>query len=247
MKIGKSSNPALGKNALTRVYNSATADASQMTINGTVNKTIISLLLVMVSAYFSWNHVNGGGNPSLMYTSGVIGFIVAIITVFKVEWSNFTTPIYSVLKGLFLGAISFFFESIFPGIVVQAIALTFGVAFTMLFAYRTGMIKATNKFKRGVIVATGGIFLVYFISFIGSLFGGGINLFEMGILGVGIQLFIVVIAALNLILDFDMIEQQSSNGAPKIMEWFGAFALMVTLIWLYFEILKLLAILSGRD
>ena len=247
MKIGNSSNPALGKNALTRVYNSATVDAGQMTINGTVNKMIISLLLVVITAYYSWNQVLAGGSYTLMYAGAIGGFVVAMITIFKSEWAGYTTPIYALLEGLFLGGISALFESMFPGIVFQAIALTFGVAFTMLFAYRAGLIKATGKFKRGIVAATGGVAIFYLVSIIGSFFGGGINLFQMGLLGVGIQLVIVVIASLNLILDFDRIETMSQQGAPKVMEWYGAFGLMITLVWLYLEILKLLAILTGRD
>jgi len=245
MKIGKSSNPTLGKNALTRVYN--VTDSGQMTINGTVNKMIISLLLLAGAGYFSWNYVSGGGSPSLMYGGAIAGFVVALITIFKAEWANYTAPLYAVLEGVFLGAISAFFNAMIPGIVFQAVTLTLGVAFAMLFAYRSGLIKASSKFKRGVIAATGGIAIFYLISIIGSFFGGGISLGSMGMLGIGIQLFIVVIAALNLILDFDMIERISANGAPKVMEWYGAFSLMVTLVWLYLEILKLLAILANRN
>ncbi len=247
MKIGNSSNPALGKNTLTRVYNSAAADAGQMTISGTVNKMIISLLLVVIGAYFSWNQVLAGGGTTLLYAGAIGGFVVAMVTIFKAEWAGYTTPVYAILEGLFLGGISAYFNQMLPGIVFQAVALTFGVAFTMLFTYRTGLIKASGKFKRGIIAATGGVAIFYLVSIIGSFFGGGINLFQMGLLGVGIQLVIVVIAALNLILDFDRIETMSKQGAPKVMEWYGAFGLMITLVWLYLEILKLLAILSGRD
>jgi len=244
MRIGKSSNPALSQNALTRVYNAA--DSGQMTINGTVNKMIISLLLVMASAYFSWNFVLKGGTPALMYGGAIGGFILALITIFKSEWSYITTPIYALLEGLFLGGISAYFNAMIPGIVFQAVGLTFGVSFAMLFAYRSGLIKATSKFKRGVVAATGGIAIFYLVSIIGSFFGGGINLGSMGLLGIGIQLVIVVVAALNLILDFDLVEQAAAQGAPKVMEWYGAFSIMVTLVWLYLEILKLLAILSGN-
>lgn len=247
MKIGKSSNPALSNNALTRVYESAGADSGLMTISGTVNKMIISLLLLAIAGYFSWNHVMTGGSTSIMWFGAIGGFALAMVTIFKAEWSGYTTPAYAILEGIFLGAISAFFESMFPGIVFQAIALTLGVAFTMLFTYRTGLIRATAKFKRGIIAATGGVAIFYLVSIIGSFFGGGINLFQMGLLGVGIQLVIVVIAALNLILDFDRIEQLAAKGSPKVMEWYGTFGLMVTLVWLYLEILKLLAILSGRD
>ena len=245
MRIGKSSNPALTKNALTRVYN--VTDSEQMTITGTVNKMIISLFLVMITAYFSWNFVSGGGSPTLMYAGAIGGFVVALITIFKSEWSYITAPVYALLEGLFLGGISAYFNAMIPGIVFQAIGLTFGVSFAMLFAYRSGLIKATSKFKRGIIAATGGVAIFYLVSIIGSFFGGGINLGSMGMLGIGIQLVIVVIAALNLVLDFDLVEQAAAQGAPKVMEWYGAFSIMVTLVWLYLEILKLLAILANRN
>ena len=244
MKIGKTSNPALSKNALTRVYNSASESTEQMTINGTVNKTGLGLLLVMLSAYFTWKYNLG---MSIGIAGAIGGFILAMVTVFKSEWAHITTPFYAILEGLFLGAISVYFNTIFPGIVFQAIGLTFGVAFAMLFAYRSGLIKASPKFKKGIIAATGGIAIFYILNIILGFFGGGFSLGSMGLVGIGIQLFIVGIAALNLILDFDMIEKLSQNGAPKVMEWYGAFVLLVTLVWLYLEILKLLALLSGRD
>jgi len=244
MKIGQSSNPVLGKNALTRVYNEA--GEGQMTINGTVNKMIISLLLVVLTSVLSWKYAMSGGGMTLMYVGLFGGLVAAFVTIFKPTLAPITTPIYALLEGLFLGTISAFFNSMFPGIVIQAVGLTFGVAFVLLIAYRTGIIKATAGFKRGIIVATGGVAVFYIVSIIGSFFGGGINLFSMGLLGIGIQLVIVVIAALNLILDFDIIEKSAAAGAPKAMEWYGAFGIMVTLIWLYLEILKLLALLSRR-
>lgn len=245
MKIGQSSNPVLGKNALTRVYNDA--GTGQMTIMGTVNKMIISLLLVVVTSAFSWKYAMSGGGTSLMFVGVFGGFIAALVTIFKPNIAHITTPIYALLEGLFLGTISAIFNAKFQGIVFQAIGLTFGVAFALLLAYRSGLIKATAGFRRGVIVATGGVAIFYLVSIIGSFFGGGINLFSMGILGIGIQLVIVGIAALNLVLDFDTIEKTAAAGAPKVMEWYGAFGIMVTLVWLYLEILKLLALLTGRD
>ncbi len=241
MRIGQSSNPALSKNALSRVYEEA-AGEGMMSINGTVNKTILSLLLVMLTSYFTWK-----SGLSVWGMLGAIGgFIVAMITVFKPKWAYITTPVYAVFEGLFLGGISAYFEAIYPGIAFQAVILTFGVAFAMLFAYRSGMIKATPKFTKGIIAATGGIAIFYLINIVFGFFGGGVSLANMGMLGIGIQLFIVAIAALNLILDFDMIERLSAQGAPKVMEWFGAFSLTVTLVWLYLEILKLLALFAGN-
>lgn len=245
MKIGQSSNPVLGKGALTRVYNEA--GTGQMTINGTVNKMIISLLIVVVTAVLSWKFAMSGGGLTLMYVGLIGGLVTALVTIFKPTAAAISTPIYAAFEGLFLGTISAFFNAMIPGIVFQAVGLTFGVAFVLLIAYRAGIIKATSGFKRGIIVATGGVAIFYIVSIIGSFFGGGINLFAMGWLGIGIQLVIVVIAALNLILDFDIVERSAAAGAPKVMEWYGAFGIMVTLIWLYLEILKLLALLSGRD
>ncbi len=241
MRFGQSSNPALSKNTLSRVYDE-TAGEGLMTINGTIHKTILSLLLVALSSYFTWN----SGYSAWGMLGAIGGFIVAMITVFKPAWSHITTPLYAILEGLFLGGISVYFEAMFPGIAFQAVVLTFGVAFAMLFAYRSGMIKASPKFTKGIVAATGGIAIFYLINIIFGFFGSGVSLANMGMLGIGIQLFIVIIAALNLILDFDMIERLSLQGAPKVMEWYGAFGLTVTLVWLYLEILKLLALLAGN-
>jgi uncharacterized YccA/Bax inhibitor family protein len=165
-----------------------------------------------------------------------------MVTIFKKEWSPVLAPAYALVEGLFLGALSAFFEARFPGIVIQAVMLTFGTLFALLFAYRSGLIKATENFKLGVAAATGGIFLIYVASFLLGLFGIKVPyIHESGIIGIGFSLFVVVIAALNLVLDFDFIESGVEAGAPKYMEWFGAFGLMVTLVWLYVEFLRLLA------
>ena len=158
-----------------------------------------------------------------------------------------TAPIYAALEGLALGGISAVFESRYPGIVSQAVFLTFGTLAALLIAYRSGWIKATENFKLGVVAATGGIFFVYLISFVLSFFGVSIPLIHgSGVFGILFSLFVVVIAALNLVLDFDFIEQGAEQGAPKYMEWFAAFGLMVTLIWLYLEVLRLLSKLQQR-
>jgi uncharacterized YccA/Bax inhibitor family protein len=162
--------------------------------------------------------------------------------VFKKEWSAISAPVYALFEGLALGGISAMFEKSYPGIAVQSIALTFGVLFVLLLAYKTGLIRATRGFVMGIVCATGGIALVYAANMLMQLFGfGGMSfLYASTPLGIGISVFVVIIAALNLILDFDMIERGASMGAPKYMEWYGAFAMMVTLIWLYLEILRLL-------
>jgi uncharacterized YccA/Bax inhibitor family protein len=173
--------------------------------------------------------------------------IFGLITIFKKNWAMYTAPIYAILQGLFLGGISAIFENQYPGIVIQATGLTFGTLASLLVLYKTGVIKPTENFRLMVVSATMGIALLYVVSFIMSMFGSGIGfIHDNGIFGIGFSLFVVGIAALNLVLDFDFIEQGSENNAPKYMEWFGAFALMVTLIWLYLEMLRLLAKLRSR-
>jgi len=214
-----------------------------MTLEGSVNKTGIGLFLLMISAYFTWNNTM----PGLMIFGAIGGFIVAIVTIFKKNWAPITVPIYAILEGLFLGGISQIFEKQFPGIVTQAIILTLGILGALLIAYKTKLIKPTENFKLGVSAATGGIFLVYLINFIMGFFGSSIPMIhESGLMGIGFSIFVVIIAALNLVLDFDFIEQGAELGAPKYMEWYGAFGLMVTLIWLYLEILRLLAKLQSN-
>ncbi|MFD0726088.1 Bax inhibitor-1/YccA family protein [Lysobacter brunescens] len=225
--------------------------ANAMTLNGTVNKTGLMLLMLTLTAAFSWSQavVQTPDGPQLapgamlyILGGGIGGFVLALITVFKKEWSPVLAPAYALVEGLFLGAISAFFEARYPGIVMQAVMLTFGTLFSLLFAYRSGLIKATENFKLGVAAATGGIFLIYLASFVLGLFGIKVPyIHESGIIGIGFSLFVVVIAALNLVLDFDFIESGVEAGAPKYMEWFGAFGLMVTLVWLYVEFLRLLA------
>jgi len=175
------------------------------------------------------------------------GFVVALITIFNKTWSPFTAPVYAILEGLFLGGLSSFMERFYPGIVIQAVALTFGVLFCLLAAYRSGLIKATENFKLGIVAATGSIFLIYMVTFVLGIFGVSIPYIHgSGWIGIGFSMAVVVIAALNLVLDFDFIENGAEAGAPKFMEWYAAFGLVVTLVWLYIEILRLLAKLSSR-
>jgi uncharacterized YccA/Bax inhibitor family protein len=219
-----------------------------MTLGGTVNKTAMSLAVLMIAASYVWNR--GGEDPAVgafVMAGAIGGLIVALITVFKQRWAPFTTPIYAGLEGLALGGISVVFELRFPGIVSQAVFLTFGTLGALLVAYRSGLIRATENFKLGVAAATGGIFLVYLLSFVLGFFGVSIPLIHSsGTFGILFSLFVVAIAALNLVLDFDFIEQGIERGAPKYMEWYGAFWLLVTLVWLYLEILHLLAKLQNR-
>ena len=245
----RTANPALNEITFTRLERTY-ADSDVMSIQGTVNK--IGMLLVLTIATATWTWTLAGGESQAVYPllafGGIGGLIVAIVTVFKQTWSPVTAPIYCLLKGLVLGGISAIFEAMYPGIVFQAVCLTFCTLACMLIAYRTGLIKATENFKLGVAAATGGIFLVYLVTFLLGLFGIGELGFihGSGLIGIGFSLFVVVIAALNLVLDFDFIENGAARGAPKYMEWYAAFGLMVTLIWLYIEILRLLAKLAAN-
>lgn len=223
--------------------------SSAMTVQGTATRTALLLAVVVAAASVTWNQ-SAQQNPivpSLMIGGLVVGLITAMITIFKKSWSPITAPIYAAAEGLFLGGLSSYFEARYPGIAFQAVGLTFGTLFGLLFAYRTGIIRATENFKLGIFAATSGICLLYFVGFVMSFFGAGIPyIHEAGMIGIGFSLFVVVIAALNLVLDFDFIEQGAAHGAPKYMEWYGAFGLLVTLVWLYIEILRLLAKLNSR-
>ena len=239
----RSGNPALSSETF-RGISSVTSE-DRMTINGTVNKTAFSLTLLLLAASFTFSP-----NYSWLIWPGFIGgFIVAIITIFKKEWAPITVPIYAILEGLALGGISYMYNALFEGIVSQAILLTLGILFSLLFAYKSKIIAATENFKLGVFAATGGIFLVYIVSFIMSFFGSGLPVMDptnSSLFSIGFSLFVVIIASLNLVLDFDFIEEGSERGMPKYMEWYGAFGLLVTLIWLYLEILRLLSKLRSR-
>ncbi|MDA8758069.1 Bax inhibitor-1/YccA family protein [Flavobacteriaceae bacterium] len=237
----RSGNPVLTKNAFT-----SSSDISEtMTINGTVNKTAISLLLLVGTGYLTFSSINS----SLLIACGIGGFILAIVTVFKKEWAPITVPIYAILEGALLGGISFMYNSLYDGIVTDAIFLTVGILLSLLVAYRSGLIKATENFKLGIVAATGGIAIVYLINFVMGFFGSSMGVMQIdnaSPMSIGFSVVVVIIAALNLVLDFDFIEEGAEKGAPKYMEWYGAFGLLVTLIWLYLEILRLLAKLNSR-
>ena len=236
----RSGNPALSAKTFKNAVGTGT---EKMTIGGTVNKTAMSLLLLMATASYTWTNPS----PALMMFGLFGGLIMAIITIFKKTWAPYTVSGYALLKGLALGGISRFFEMQYPGIVSQAVFLTFGILAALLLAYKSGLIKATENFKLGVVAATGGIFFLYLISWIMSMFGGSIGFIHNNdTFGILFSLGVVVIASLNLVLDFDFIEEGAEMGAPKYMEWYSAFGLLVTLIWLYLEILRLLVKLYSR-
>jgi len=242
----RSGNPALKANTFIR--RQVAIDTGTMTIMGTVNKTALGLLLLMTTAIYTWNLAPADPRTGGLIMVGIFGgLIVAIITVFKHHLAPYTTPVYALLEGLALGGISRYFETLYPGIVNQAVFITFGTLAALLFAYRSGLIKPTENFKLGIVAATGGIAFVYLISFVLGLFGVQVPLIHSNSnFGILFSFGVVVIAALNLVLDFDFIEEGAEMGAPKYMEWFGAFGLLVTLVWLYLEILHLLAKLQSR-
>lgn len=261
MPLMKTSNPALGQDTFKQFssgqyggqYGGLIDASARMTMSGTVNKTGILLLCALASAAWTWKSFMETQDPasvSLQLMVGLFGgMIFAFVTIFKKEWSPVTAPIYSLLEGMALGGISAFVNLKYPGIAFQAVSLTFGTLFVMLFLYRLGIIKVTDKLRMGIFAATGGICIFYFasmllgffhINFFGSVWGSGV-------VGIGFSLFVVAIAALNLVLDFDFIEQGVTAGAPKYMEWYGGFGIMVTLVWLYIEILRLLSKVRSRN
>ena len=250
LSLGRTANPALTQ----KVFDKAIREypgIESMTIGGTVNKTALLLLLLIISATYVWMQFIGvQQQPSALpwILGGAIGgFIIALIIIFKKKTAPYLAPVYAILEGLALGAISALMENRFPGIVIQAVALTFGTLFALLAAYKSGLIKATENFKLGVVAATGAVALIYIATMVLGFFGIGIPyIHESGTIGIIFSLVVVVIAALNLVLDFDFIENGAEQGAPKFMEWYAAFGLLVTLVWLYLEILRLLSKIRGR-
>jgi len=244
MALMRTSNPALNARTFADLRRDPTAPP--MTLEGTVNKAALLLFLVVVPAAWVWSQVRTALDPAVAgpwILLGVVGgFIAAIATIFKKEWAPVTAPVYAALEGLAIGGLSALLETKYPGIVMQSVGLTFATLAAMLVAYRTGLIKATEKFKLGVFAATGAIALYYVVGWVLSLFHVAMPFLQgNSTASLVVSGVIVVVAALNLILDFDFIETGVAAGAPKYMEWYGAFGLMVTLIWLYLEILRLLA------
>jgi uncharacterized YccA/Bax inhibitor family protein len=256
MALMKTSNPALGQNTFSNLADTQRGGLidvqDRMSLNGTVNKTGILLLCSIATAAWTWKMFLPERDMTevapLMMVGLIGGFIVAMVTTFKKQWSPITAPLYALLEGLVLGGLSAMLELRYPGIAIQSVSLTFGTLFVLLLAYRSGMIKVTQKFRLGIIAATGGIFVFYMLEMILGFFGVQfLSVNGSGIVGIGFSLVVVAIAALNLVLDFDFIEQGVQYGAPKYMEWYGAFGIMVTLVWLYLEILRLLSKMRSRN
>jgi len=249
-QLMRTSNPALNQ----QVFRGAGAALGEaMTVQGTVNKTAILLVCAVATAAWTWNifflHARSPQAVAPLALVGVIGgLIFAVATIFNKTWAPVTAPIYALLEGLVLGSVSAMLEVRFPGIAIEAVSLTFGTMVALLLAYRSGLIRVTDKLRLGICAATGGIALFYLMEMVLGFFGVHFSAVNgSGAVGIGFSVFVVIIAALNLVLDFDFIESGARAGAPKYMEWYGAFGLMVTLIWLYFEILRLLSKLRSRD
>ena len=249
-QLMRTSNPALSGDTF---RTGAATYGEGMTISGAVNKTGILLICCVATAAWTWNRFFDAFNRAapeaamqaigpMILVGGIGGFILAMVTIFKKEWSAVTAPIYALLEGLVLGGVSAMLEMRFHGIAIQAVALTFGTLVAMLIAYRSGLIRMSDGLRLGIVAATGGIAVFYFLQFILGFFGVHfVAVNSASPIGIGFSIIVVIVAALNLVLDFDLIESGARMGAPKYMEWYGAFALMVTLIWLYFEILRLLS------
>jgi uncharacterized YccA/Bax inhibitor family protein len=247
-----SGNPVFSQSMLERVRSDAVASGRTMTVQGTSVKTLILLGLCFGAACFTWTMVGRGDLAAAGVWIGggaITGLVLCLATCFVPRWAPFTAPLYAFAEGLFLGGFSAYLETRFPGIALQGVAATFGVMFALLMAYSSGLIRATQSLRMGIAAATFGIMIVYLASFVLSFFGTTVPyIHEAGWIGIGFSVFVVGIAAFNLILDFDDIESAARSGAPKSMEWYGAFGLMVTLVWLYIEVVRLLAKLySSRE
>lgn len=256
MPLMKTSNPALSDKTFTGLsdsrYGGAIDVTGRMTLSGTVNKTGLLLICACGTAAWTWYRFMLSRDMAdvapLLLVGALGGFICAMVTIFKKEWSPVTAPMYALLEGLVLGGLSAMFDLRYPGIAIQAVSLTFGTLFVLLLAYSSRVIQVTQKFRLGVIAATGGIMVFYLLQMLLGFFGFHfLSVNGSGLVGIGFSLFVVAIAALNLVLDFDFIERGVNFGAPKYMEWYGAFGIMVTLVWLYLEILRLLSKTRSRN
>jgi len=227
------------------------SSADTMTINGTISASAVLLMVLLAAGWVGWAQVDpspeGVHYPGWLLPALLVGLGIAFLTIFKPRLARFTAPVYAVVEGLLLGAISHVYNLAYGGIVVQAVGLTVAVFGILLFLYATRVIKVTDKLRMGIVAATGAVFVVYMVSLVLRLFGADVPfIHDASPIGILISLAVVVIAALNLILDFDFIERGAAKGAPKYMEWYGAFGLLVTLVWLYLELLRLASKLRSR-
>jgi len=243
----QTNNPAFNDNLLAH-FDQATTRGTTMTVQGTAIKSLFLLAILMAAAAWSWTTASAGEmGQGMLIGSAIGGFVLALVTIFKPTLAPWTSPVYAALEGIFLGALSQQIDLRYEGIAMQAVALTGGVTFLMLFVYMTGLIKVTGKLTSAIAAATGAIALVYLVSMVVQMTGHRFPfIHEASTFGIGFSVFVVGLAAFNLLLDFDFIERGSAAGLPKSMEWYGAFGLMVTLVWLYLEVLRLLQKLNSR-
>jgi uncharacterized YccA/Bax inhibitor family protein len=254
MAIFRSGNPTLTQKMFDKSMHIEANMQGTMSVRGAINKFGFLMIMVIAGAAYNWHMFEQGQNnmvTTLMITGIIGGLITALAISFKPNWAGYLAPLYGLLEGLFIGGISAILNAAFakqyPGLIMQAVGLTFGVAIAMFLLYNFRIIKATEKFKSVIIASTLGIGVFYLLTMVFRLFGVNMPfMYDSSWLSIGISLFVVAIAALNLILDFDMIEKGAEQGAPKFMEWYGAFALLVTLVWLYMEILRLLSKLANN-
>lgn len=250
----RTSNPVMSENLWERCREIEQPSARTMTVQGAINKSFILLAIVLIPAIYTWAEFFRSGKQfesiqGLFFLGLGGGLVLCLLTCFMVKWAAITAPLYAACEGFFLGGLSAFVESRYPGIVLQAVGLTLAIFAGMLLLYTSRTIRATPKFVAGVMIATAGVFILYLVSWLFRAFGGSAFPFihEATGIGIGFSIFVVILAALNLVLDFDLIERGAQQGAPKYMEWFGAFGLLVTLVWLYIEVLRLLIKLRSRD
>lgn len=255
----ESKNPFLGNKSFTKTTVVTDAEGTPinvidyndtMTVKGAVNKSFILLLLLVGAAAFTWNMAYSGYNPMpLAITGAIAGFVLVLITVFRPKTSPYLSPAYAIFEGLFVGGISAYFEAAYyPGIVIQAVGATFTTFIVCFALYRFNIVKVTDKFRSVVVASTLAIATYYFVTWLLAMFTSFEPVhYGNSLMSIGISVFVIVIAALNLFLDFDMIEKGAERRLPKYMEWFGAMGLMITLVWLYIEFLRLFAKLSSRD
>jgi uncharacterized YccA/Bax inhibitor family protein len=246
MATFNSGNPTLTEKIFDKSLNDNANAFGVMTVRGTINKFGFMLLMLMGSAMYTWSIYKPetvATASALMIGGAIGGFVLALVMMFKPNWAGYLAPGYAILEGFFIGGISAYFNT------VHAVGLTMGVALAMFLLYNFRIINVTNRLRSIIMSATMGIALFYLIVWILSFFGINMGFVpnDGSLLSIGISLFIVGIAAFNLLLDFDAIEKAAEMGAPKFMEWYGAFGLLVTLVWLYLEILKLLSKLNSRD
>ena len=240
----RSSNPVLSEKRFAAAYAEPIEAGNAMTIDGTIGKTSILLGLILLSGSYTWGMALEGNPMAWAIGGAIVGFLCTIVTFWlgKFSWAPVIAPVYAVAEGLLLGAVSSMFALAYDGIVVQAVGLTLSVLAVMLIAYRTRLIVVTDKFRSIMGVAVGAIFLLYIVNFVMRFFGTGIPfIHSSGTFGIVFSVIVVGIASFMLLLDFDFIERSVERGSPKYMEWAGAMGLMVTLVWLYLEMLRLLA------